>query len=360
MSDTTTVVEEEKKDYAVNYDDSRFKTVESDKNAALAAQEKLYGDIIGNTDKVYQQQIDASKEWEQKQTQLQQEQTDFAIQKIEQQKDQANKDYTKEQSGAYVDWQKQSNEFGAEAEKRAAQGLENTGFSESSQVAMYTAYQNRVAVARENHSKIILDFNNAMTQARLQNNASLAEIAFKAHKERLELNLQQLQAKNALLLEQANKKTELEQMFHERWQDVLAQVNTEHALAEEARQFNEQMAEQKRQFDYKNKLGEFAKKSSGGSSGGGSSKKSSSSSASINKDSSSSSSAKIESGSSSGGASVNLKSVIDSGLGPASGTTIANAVKSGQVTATQKDNQIYISPNKTGITSGLLYSSKRF
>ena len=257
--------------YEINYEDQKFQDVETDKKQAISNLDKTYSDIIDSTDKHYNDQIAASKEWEQKQTQLQQEQTDFAIQQIEQQKDQAKKDYTKEQSGAYVDWQKQSNEFGAEAEQRAAQGLENTGFSESSKVAMYTSYQNRVAVARENHSRIVLDFNNAMTQARLQNNAALAEIAFKAHKERLELNLQQLQNKNALLLEQASQKTQLEQMYYERWRDVLNQFNTENALAEEIRQFNESMAEDKRQFDATHGLGEFAVASGGGGGGGGSS-----------------------------------------------------------------------------------------
>lgn len=255
--------------YEINYEDQKFKDVEADKKQAISELDKTYSGIINSTDAAYKDQISAVDEWEKKQTQLQQEQNDFAIKKIEQQKDQAQKDYTKEQSGAYVDWQKQSNEFGAEAEQRAAQGLENTGFSESSKVSMFNAYQNRVAVARENHSRIVLDFANQMTQARLQNNAALAEIALNSLQKRLELNLQQLQSKNTLLLQQVSQKTQLEQMYYERWRDVLNQFNTEHALAEEQRQFDAQLAEQKRQFDFHNKLGEFAVASSGGGGGGG-------------------------------------------------------------------------------------------
>ena len=133
--------------YDVNYDDKRFAQVESDKKTALSDLEQTYAGMINNSDKYYQAQIDASKQWADKQTQLQQEQTDFAIEKIEQQKEQAKKDYTKEQSGAYVDWQKQSDQYGANAEQMAAQGLQNTGYSESSQVSMYNSYQNRVATA---------------------------------------------------------------------------------------------------------------------------------------------------------------------------------------------------------------------
>ena len=69
--------------YDINYDDKRFQTVESDKSAALSDIEKTYGGMIDNTDKYYQAQIDASKEWADKQSQLQQEKTDFAIEEIE-------------------------------------------------------------------------------------------------------------------------------------------------------------------------------------------------------------------------------------------------------------------------------------
>ena len=89
--------------YNVNYDDKRFTEVESDKKTALNAVDVTYGNMIGSSDKYYQEQIDASQKWAEQQSQIQQEKTDFAIEQIEQQKQQAQKDYTKEQSGAYVD-----------------------------------------------------------------------------------------------------------------------------------------------------------------------------------------------------------------------------------------------------------------
>lgn len=253
-------------DYDINYDDQRFTEVESDKKAAISENEKLYSGMIENSDGYYQAQIDAAKDWEKKQTQLQNEQTDFAIEKIEQQKDQTKKDYLKEQSGAYVDWQKQSNKQGVRAEQIADMGMQNTGYSESAQVSMYNTYQNRVMTARESYNNAVLNYNNAIKDARLQNNAALAEIAYKALQQQLELSLQGFQYKNTLLQEQANKKTELEQMYHDRWQDVLGQINTENALAEEIRQFNESMALEREQFEWQK-----AKSSGGGGGGGGSS-----------------------------------------------------------------------------------------
>ena len=225
--------------YKVDYDDERFQDVQADKQAALTDVEKTYGGMIGESDKYYQAQIDASKQWADTQTQLQQEKTDFAIEEINQQKDQAHKDYIKEQSGAYTDWQKQSNEYGANAEKEAMMGMSGTGYSESSQVSMYTTYQNRVATAREAYVKAVQGYDNAITQARLQNNSVLAEIAYNSLQKQLELSLQGFQYKNNLILEQANKKLEVDNMYYARYQDVLNQINTENALAEEVRQYNQ-------------------------------------------------------------------------------------------------------------------------
>lgn len=235
--------------YDVNYDDSRFTQVEAEKQNAMSELEQTYDGMIDQSDGFYQAQIDASKEWAEKQGQLQQEQTDFAIEQIQQQKDQAKKDYTKEQGAAYKDWQKQSNQYGANAEAMAAQGMDKTGYSESAQVSMYNTYQNRVATARESYNKAVQDYDNAMTEARLQNNATLAEIAAEALEKQLELALSGFQYKNQLLLDKVDKKTTMDQMYYNRYQDVLAQINQENALAEEIRQYNEKMAEERRQYD---------------------------------------------------------------------------------------------------------------
>ena len=242
--------------YDINYNDQRFTQVEADKNVALNDLEQTYAGMIDKSDKYYQDQIDASKEWADKQQQLQQEKTDFAIEKIEQQKAQAKKDYIKEQSGAYVDWQKQSNQYGANAEAMAAKGMAGSGYSESSQVSMYNTYQNRVTTARESYNQIVLNYNNSITEARLQNNSLLAEIAYNALQQQLELALQGFQYKNTLILDKTSKKLEVENMYYNRYQDVLAQINHENSLAEQIRQYNEskaleeaKLAEEKRQFD---------------------------------------------------------------------------------------------------------------
>lgn len=234
--------------YTIDYNDEKFQKVEADKQAALSQVEGTYNNMIGQSDQFYQDQINAAKDYATQQQQIQQQQTDFAIEQINQQKDKANKDYTKEQSGAYVDWQKQSGQFGANAEQMAAQGLNNTGFSESSQVSMYNTYQNRVATARESYNQAVLNYDNAIKDAQLQNNSKLAEIAYQALQKQLELSLQGFQYKNQLIIEQSNKKQELDNTYHNRYLDVLNQMNQENALAEEVRQYNESLQLQREQL----------------------------------------------------------------------------------------------------------------
>lgn len=290
--------------YDINYNDKRFTQVNNEKNVALKEMENTYGGMINDSDNYFKDQISAVEKWGEQQKKTQQAQTDFAIEKIEQQKDQAQKDYIKEQSGAYTDWQKQSDPYGVDAEQKAAAGMANSGYSESSKVAMYTTYQNRVIAARDVYNRAVLNYDNAIKDATLQNNAALAEIAYNTLQKSLELGLQGFQYKNQLIIEKANKKTELKQIYHSRYQDVLNQINKENALKEEVRQYNEKMAEEKRQYDttLKNQREQFNQQqdlarrelklkqdqfawqkaqaakssSSGGSSGGSSIKKSSS------------------------------------------------------------------------------------
>ena len=244
-------------DYKANMEDERFQQVEDQHQDRVNDLEQTYAGMIGGAENIYQPQIDALDKWEDKQAQLQNERTDLTIQQIEQQKQQAHKDYQKEQSGAYVDWRKQSNQYGTEAEKMASSGLMGTGFSESSQVSMYNTYQNRVAVARESYDRVIMNYNNSINEAKLQNNSVLAEIAFNTLTKQLELITEGTMYKNDLILQLADKKMQLEQMRDNNWYKVLDQINTENAMEQDDRQFHENLefqstqAELDREFEAK-------------------------------------------------------------------------------------------------------------
>lgn len=350
--------------YDIDYDDKRLTQVTSEKEEALKESDKLYDGMVSANQTKEQGLLDQINANVKEQTKIQNENTEFAIEQIEQQKEQAKKDYTKEQSGAYVDWQKASNQYGANAEQMAANGLTNTGFSESSRVSMYNQYQNRVATARESYNLAVLNYNNAIKDARLQNNAVLAEIAAKALEQQLEITLSFVQINNTLLTQKANARTTIDQNYHNRYMDVLGQINTENALAENVRQFNEQMEEEKRQYNETLALQkeQFAwqkaqaaksasiSKSSGSSksnNGSGKTDRRSTKYASnkvVNNKNHSSNSTNV----SKGEPTPDMNSVLALGYGPISAAKLNELVKSGKVVEVEKNGKLYYSKRFAG------------
>ena len=245
--------------YSVNYNDKRFTQVKNDEKKALSDVNNQYNNMINTAQEYYDKQIQSAEDYGKTQQDLQQQRTDFTIEQINQEKAQAQKDYEREQKGAYVDWQQQSNAYGANAEQMATQGLNTSGYSESSQVSMYNTYQNRLGSAREVYNKAILNYDNGIKDAQLQNSAKLAEIAYQSLQSSLSLALEGFQYKNSLLAKQIEAQQRISDTYYSRWKDVLSQINTENTLKEQARQFdtemkykNAQLAEQKRQanMDY--------------------------------------------------------------------------------------------------------------
>lgn len=325
---------------AINYDDERFTNLEKEEQAAKNQSNSTYDSLINQSGKYYDNLINQSKEWADKQADIQNKQTEFAVQKIEQQKDQAAKDYTKEQKGAYQDYMKQSNAYGSNMQAAGQQGLGGSGWSETIQAGFYNTYQNRYAQARESYNESVMNYNNNIKEAQLQNSSALATIYAQAQKEQLELALQSFTVIKDLKLAKQDKNLAIDEMYNNRWRDVEQQINTENALAEQIRQakaeeaYRQQaLAEQKRQADldqaYRNAslalerekfnyqkaqdAASSASLTSGSSKSSSSSKKSSSSSSSKSSSSSSLSSSSSSKKSSSSSSNGTAKLVTPSG-----------------------------------------------
>ena len=185
------------------YSDSQLEQLEQERAAAQQEVDTAYGDKLQQVKDYYQKQGQAVEDYKNQQTVFQQEQTDFAVEQLEQQKAQAQKDYTKEQSAAYTDYQKQVDPHGVNAEAMAAGGMDGTGYSESSRVSMYNTYQNRVATARAVYDQAVRDYENAIQEARQYNSSALAEIAYKALQTQLSLGFEGLEYQWKLQREQA-------------------------------------------------------------------------------------------------------------------------------------------------------------
>lgn len=235
--------------YKVDENDPRLTGINTEKNTELTKSDSLYDDQIKGVDTYTDKQINALDSWEKEQIKNQNAQTDFAIDKIEQNRDNARKDYLKEQSGAYVDWQKQSSKHGANAEAMAARGMGATGYSESSQVSMYNTYQNRVATAREAFIRADTEFQNDITAAKLANSSALAQIAFETLQKKLEVSLAGFQYKNTLIQAKAQARRDISQDYWSRYNAMYGNIHQENVLNENVRQYEKNFAEDQRQFN---------------------------------------------------------------------------------------------------------------
>ena len=249
----------------IDYNDERFQNVEKEKNARLKEVSKTYDNMIKQSDKYYDKLSDAAENYGKQQQELQQQRTDFTIDQINQNKEWAKQDYTKEQKGAYQDYRKESNQYGVNAEQMAQNGLLDTGYAESSRVSMYNTYQNRVATARESYNRAVVDYDNQIKDAQLQNNSVLAELAYNTLKTKLEYSLQGFQYKNSLIQQQLTAENDVDDRYYNRWKDVLNQMNTDRAFAYQ--QQRDAVADSQWQKQYNLSLAKV-----GGSGGGGSNK----------------------------------------------------------------------------------------
>lgn len=233
--------------YNVNYDDERFTQLEQEKQSELNKYNQTYDALIDERNQFTNQQQDLVNQWQQTQDQIANDNLNHQINLYNQQKEQAEKDYQKEAKASYIDYQKETDRYGVSREQMAQNGLSNSGYSESSKVSMYNTYQNRIASARQSKETAMLEFNNTIEQARLTNNATLAENALTALQQKLEIALEGFNYKDTATQNKLNWEYNINNNYYDRYKDVESQINYENEQAEAIRQYQEQMAYQKEQ-----------------------------------------------------------------------------------------------------------------
>lgn len=233
--------------YNVNYDDERFTQVETEKQNELNKYNQTYDNLIAERDKFTQQQQDYVDNWKTTQEQIANDNLQHQVDLYNQQKEKAEKEYQKEAKTSYIDYQKEVDKYGVSRENVVANGLSNSGYAESSKVNMYNTYQNRIATARESMNTIKLEFDNAIKEAQLSNNATLAELALQQMQQKLEIALEGFNYRDTQTQNKLNWEYNINNTYYDRYKDVESQINYENEQAEAIRQYNEQMAYQKEQ-----------------------------------------------------------------------------------------------------------------
>ncbi len=229
----------------VNYEDDRFKQVENEKQSELNKYNETYNDLINERNNLTNQQQEMVDRWENTQKDIANKNLQYQKDLIEQQRKKAEQAYQNEAKASYIDYQKEVDKYGVSRENVVNNGLSNSGYSESSKVDMYNTYQNRLGTARKSMQDAGLEFDNAIRQAQLSNDETLAQNALTALQNKLNIILEGFNYKSEQENNRLNWNNTINNNYYNRYKDVESQINYENETAEKIRQYNEQMEYQK-------------------------------------------------------------------------------------------------------------------
>lgn len=233
--------------YDVNYDDKRFKDVENEKQSELNKYNETYDNLINERNNFTKEQQDMVDRWENTQKDIANKNLEYQKDLIEQQRKKSEQAYQNEAKASYIDYQKEVDKYGVSRENVVNNGLSNSGYAESSKVDMYNTYQNRLGTARKSMQDAGIEFDNAIRQAQLSNDETLAQNALKALQDKLNIALEGFNYKSEQENNRLNWNYNINNNYYNRYKDVESQINYENETAEKIRQYNENMAYQKEQ-----------------------------------------------------------------------------------------------------------------
>lgn len=233
--------------YDVNYDDKRFKNVENEKQSELNKYNETYDNLINERNNFTKEQQDMVDRWENTQKDVANKNLEYQKDLIEQQRKKSEQAYQNEAKASYIDYQKEVDKYGVSRENVVNNGLSNSGYAESSKVDMYNTYQNRLGTARKSMQDAGIEFDNAIRQAQLSNDETLAQNALKALQDKLNIALAGFNYKTEQENNRLNWNNTINNNYYNRYKDVESQINYENETAEKIRQYNENMAFQKEQ-----------------------------------------------------------------------------------------------------------------
>lgn len=125
---------------------------------------------------------------------------DKGIEKVQnevtRQKEQYEQDANKTARGLYTDYRKQANPYGATAETLASQGLNRSGYAESSQVNLYNQYQRSVVELENKTRELKANADFQMNQAYLDADVQKAQSALSLYQQQAQLALQEYDMKH--------------------------------------------------------------------------------------------------------------------------------------------------------------------
>lgn len=229
-------------------EEERYAKVEADKQNALNMSNQVYNDLISGNAALAQQQKDYINTWQNTQNEIADKNAAYQIELQNQNKEKAQKEFEREaiaSKNAYYDF---INPYGANAEIQAQNGLNNTGYAETTKLGAWNTQQNRTAQARATMNTAKLQYDNAIKEAELNRDTTKSQYALQALQQQLDAALNEYNTRSQLAQSQLSNTQALENEYYNRYNTVWQQINTEKEQAEAIRQYEQNYALQKQQF----------------------------------------------------------------------------------------------------------------
>ena len=157
---------------------------------------------------------------------------------VERQKKEYDEEATKSAKALYSDYKKQSNPYGANAEQLASQGLNKSGYAESSQVNLYNTYQKNVTELITTANKLKADKDFEMNQAYLEADIQKAQNTLAIYQQQAQLALTEYQLKY-----------DREKFDYQKYRDTIADSQWEKQFAMQEQQNHQEQSNWEREYN---------------------------------------------------------------------------------------------------------------
>lgn len=230
-------------------EEQRYAQLEQEKQNAYNQANKTYEDLL-NQNTAYSNSVnDYLNKYQTTQNDIYDKQTQFQVDLQNQNKEKAEKEYQKEaiaSKNAYYDF---INPYGVQREIQAQNGLNGTGYSETTKSQAWTTQQNRTAQARASMNEAKLQFDNAIKEAYLNNDVNKANLALQILQQQQEEMLRKFNYVSDTKQNQLSTSLNLDSEYNNRYNTLYSQIQQEKAREEAIRQWEAEMAEKQRQYN---------------------------------------------------------------------------------------------------------------
>lgn len=231
-------------------EDERLSAINQQKQEAINQSNNMYEGLLTDNQNIYNQQLDYANQYEQTQNSALDQQLAYQEDIINQQKQEAQQIKETEERKALNDYTSFVNPYGYQAEQFASQGLANSGVSETAKLGGFNTYQNRLATANKAMQDAFTEYDNAINEARLNNDVQKAQNALTKLQMQLEYAQNYYSNKSTISQNQLSNNQALDSEYYNRYQTEYNNIQAEKEREEAIRQFNEQLALQQQQFKY--------------------------------------------------------------------------------------------------------------